>query len=927
MPAITLPAITPPTAALRTALPTATRPLPAADLRLLLPAVSAWAVTAAVLDSDPRRHPLLLLAAALGAALALVLLALPSRRRRQPVRLLLAATLLTGAAATTTTVLHTADLHRGPLPALADPPAVPVPASSVPDASGPSDLPPVPPDVTVELTVAGDPRSHNSPSRGTAAASSVLTVAAVVDQVRQDGPGQPRTVTTRTPVTLMVRVQDAAAWQRLVPSTRLSADVRVLPAGPGRYDTAALLLAHGPPRLLAPPALPQRVAAQLRDGLRAACAQLPPDVGGLLPGLVVGDTSHIPDDLADAFRATDLGHLTAVSGGNLAIVLAVLLGVPGRSGTTERGGLARRLGIPLRTTALLGTALTLAFVTVCRPEPSVLRAAATGLVGLLALACGRPRQALPALAGAVLVLLLWDPLLARSFGFLLSVLATSGLLTLGPRWTAALLARRWPHHLAAAAAATAAAQALCAPVTILLAPRVSLIAIPCNLLAEAAVAPATLLGFAALVVDPVSHRAAALLADLAAVPTGWLLLVARHGADLPGAELAWPAGLPGAALLAGTVLALVWAAPALLPGSAGRRPGQLRPGQLRPDRLRLDHLRPDHFCSDRRPEPRRRARLRLRLWSRHRRRPWPAQPGHRSPMLRWLPAVVCALLLPIALLRPPVLSRLATGWPPPDWRLVLCDVGQGDMTVLPVAADTAVVVDTGPDPKAADTCLRELGITRIPILILSHFHADHVEGLPGVLRGRRVGAVQTTTLDTPQGEQGRVARWSAGAGAPLLRARRGERRTAGPQLSWEVLWPDGVPGPLFPGANNASIAVLATVGPAADALRVALLGDLEPPAQAELLLRGPPLGPVHVLKVAHHGSANQDWALAAALRPRLALISCGAGNPYGHPSAYTVDRLRAQGATVLRTDRSGDIAVVGTGGSLATAVHPHPPRQ
>lgn len=787
---------------------------------------------------------------------------------------MIAAALLTGAAAATTTVLHTADLHRGPLAALANPTAAPGPVPEpVPDSAAPAPPPPTPAagtDVTVELTVSGDPRSRSPRARGTAAARPILTVAALVDQVRREGPGHPA-VATRTPVTLMVRAEDAAAWQRLIPSTRVGADVRVMPAGPGRHDTAALLLVHGPPRPLAPPSLPQRVAAHLRGGLRAACAHLPPEPGGLLPGLVVGDTSRLPEELSEDFRATDLGHLTAVSGANLAIVLTVLLGNPGRAGTSERGGLARLLGLSLRTTALLGTGLTLAFVTVCRPEPSVLRAAATGLIGLLALAHGRPRQALPALSGAVLVLILWDPYLARSFGFLLSALATAGLLTLGPRWTAALLARGWPRHLATAAAATAAAQAFCAPVTVLLAPRVSLVAIPCNLLAEAAVAPATLLGFAVLTADPLSHGAARLLADLAAVPAGWLVLVARYGATLPGAQLAWPGGLSGAALLAATVLALCWAVPSLPAGRTTRHPGVRR--------------------------------------------------------LRRILALACALLVPIALLRPPTLTRLATGWPPPGWRLVLCDIGQGDMAVLPLTTDTAVVVDTGPDPKAADSCLRDLGITRIPILILSHFHADHVEGLPGVLRGRQVGAVQTTTLDDPPAEQGRVVRWAAGARVPLLRAERGERRTAGPGLSWEVLWPDGTPGPATPGANNASVALLVTVGPATDALRIALLGDLEPPAQAALFERGPPPGGVQVLKVAHHGSSHQDWALAAALHPRLALISCGADNPYGHPSAHTVERLRAQGATVLRTDRSGDIAVLGAGSTLATAAHPHPPRE
>ncbi|MDH6125195.1 ComEC/Rec2 family competence protein [Kitasatospora sp. GP82] len=846
-----------------------------ADLRLVLPAVSAWAAAFTVLGLAPDHRPLLPPLAGLAAALALLLLAVPAQRRRRTA-LLLAATLLTGAAATVTTLLHTADLHRGPLPALAHAPA---PTESSPE-------------LTVSLTIAGDPKAHTSHSRGTAPGQSLLTVSAVVDSVTlpqplnaspgtsPNAPPEPpalRTVRTRTPVTVMVRAQDADGWRDLIPSTRLRADVRVTPTHEGVQTAAAVLLARGSPELLAPPSLPQRLASRLRSGLRAACDHLPADTRGLLPGLVVGDTSRLPDDLDEAFRATDLGHLTAVSGANLMIVLTVLIGMPGQAGTPGRGGLAGRLGLPLRTTAVLGTVLTLAFVTVCRPDPSVLRAAATGLVGLLALGTGRPRQALPALAAAVLGLVLLDPYLARSYGFVLSVLATTGLLTLGPRWTAALTERRWPHHLATAVAATAAAQALCAPVTILLAPRVSLVAVPCNLLAEPAVAPTTLLGFAALVVDPLSHTAAGFLVGLAALPVAWLAGVARYGAALPGAQLAWPEGPFGAALLAVATLALAWAV----------RPFLLSPAAAR------------------------RAR--------------PAAHRFRAAL-----AAVLGLTILAVLLRPPLLTRLATGWPPKGWQLVMCDIGQGDMTVLPIRStgedtpDSAIVVDTGPDPHAADTCLRELGITRVPLLILSHFHADHAEGLPGVLRGRRVGALQVTTLETPVGEYARVLAWAAAARVPILRAQRGEHRFAGAELSWDVLWPDDTLGPGTPGANNASIALLASAGPRSDPLSIALLGDLEPPAQAALRARMTPPR-VDVLKVAHHGSGHQDGDLTDALHPHLALISCGTDNPYGHPAAQTVAHLRSLGTTVLRTDQVGDIAVLGTPATLRAATHPHGP--
>ncbi|CAM5351697.1 Membrane protein OS=Kitasatospora aureofaciens OX=1894 GN=GCM10010502_58570 PE=4 SV=1 [Kitasatospora aureofaciens] len=827
-----------------------------ADFRLLLPAVSAWLVTAVLLPIEPGSEVLLLSLAGGAVLVAVLLLARPGLLRRRGAAAALAAALLTGAAAAIATPLHTADLHRGLLPELARAAEHAPPRSPGTPAQ----------EVAVELTVAGDPRVHTS--RGaTTGGQTLLTVKAVVDRATLLPDG--RAARTHTPVTVMVRGAESESWQRLLPSERLAVEAEVRPAGEG-YDTesAALLLVHGPPRQLAPPSLPQRIAGRLREGLRTASDGLPPDARGLLPGLVVGDTSRLPDDLVDAFRATDLVHLVAVSGANLAIVLGVLLGSPGQAGTPERRGLAPLLGLSLRTSALLGTGLTLAFVTVCRPEPSVLRAAGTGLIGMLALATGRPRQAVPALAGAVLVLVLLDPFLARSFGFLLSVLATAGLLVLGPHWAESLRARRWPHHLAGALAATAAAQALCAPVTVVLSGHISLVAVPCNLLAELAVAPATLLGFGVLVLQPFFPSLARLLAEPAGVPAGWLAFVGRRGAELPGGQLSWPGGWFGVVTVALATLAACWAAPLLLP---------------------------------RRAETGR----------------------HARPRRRWVRALVTGVLLVVllaVLLRPPQLARIATGWPPPGWRLAMCDVGQGDMLALATGApDSAVVIDSGPDPEAADRCLRELGITVVPLLLLTHFHADHVEGVPGVLRGRRVGAVEGTALDDPPGEAARVTAWATGAGVPLVRAGRGERRSAGAELSWDVVWPDPGAAVEAPGANNASVALLVTLR---GGLRMALLGDLEPPAQSGLLGR---LGRVDVLKVAHHGSAHQDWDLAGALRPRLALISCGEGNAYGHPSPRTVDRLRALGATVLRTDRVGDIAVTGDSPStLAVAVHPQP---
>ncbi|HWU07728.1 MAG TPA: ComEC/Rec2 family competence protein [Streptomyces sp.] len=750
--------------------------------------------------------------------------------RRMGTRTTVAAgVLLCAAAGAAAAGLHGADARSGPVPGLAKSYA----------------------QVEAEVTVTSDPRQTRPRVRGDHSTPVSLLLDAEVDRVTApDG-----TVTElRTPVLVMVAPGDATArWQQLLPSTGLRISGRLAPPRHEGERIAAVLGtdADDPPWVTEDPTLVQRVAGHLRSGLREATEGLDADARALLPGLVVGDTSRVPPDLQDAFKATDLTHLLAVSGANLSILLFLLIGPPGTALRSERRGLAPRLGISLRMTALTGGGVALAFVIVCRPEPSVLRAAACGLITLLAIGTGRRRSLIPALAAAVLLLVLYDPWLARSYGFLLSVLATGALLTLAPRWSGALQRHGVPARLAEVLAAAGAAQAVCAPVVVILASRVSLVAIPCNMLAEFAVAPATVLGFAALAAAPVSMPVARGLAEIAGWPVGWIASVARTGAALPGAELDWPGGWRGAVLLAFLTALLV---------------------------------------------------LSARRLARH---PWVCS--------------AAALLLVLAVLRPAPLTRLMTGWPPPGWAFALCDVGQGDAMVLAAGDGAGVVVDTGPEPRLVDRCLRDLGITRVPLLLLTHFHADHVRGLPGVLRGREVGAIQTTSLEEPPEQAAFVKRTAAAARVPMVRAVPGERRRTGP-LDWQVLWPAaGTPGaaPAYTTEepNDSSVTLLVRSG----GLTLLLLGDLEPPAQQGVVRSHPALPRVDVLKVAHHGSAHQDAALLRSVRPRLALISCGTDNPYGHPAARTVEALEATGAKVLRTDIHGAIAVAGAGSGLRAA--------
>ncbi|MGI9092664.1 MAG: ComEC/Rec2 family competence protein [Mycobacteriales bacterium] len=239
-------------------------------------------------------------------------------------------------------------------------------------------------------------------------------------------------------------------------------------------------------------------------------------------------------------------HLVAVSGANIAIVVgAVLL-------------LASGLGVGPRTSAVLGGIAMVGFVVLARPQPSVLRAAVMGGFALLALASGRPRAALPALSTTVLVLVLASPSLAGSPGFGMSVSATGALLLLAPRWTDALQRRGLPRWLALSVAVPAAAHIASAPLIAAISGRVSLVAIPANMLAEPAVAPATILGVLAALASLVAPGLATALAWCASWPARWIAGVATHSAQLPDAAVGWPSGVRGALLLgviaaAGTV--------------------------------------------------------------------------------------------------------------------------------------------------------------------------------------------------------------------------------------------------------------------------------------------------------------------------------------------------------------------------------------
>jgi competence protein ComEC len=209
-------------------------------------------------------------------------------------------------------------------------------------------------------------------------------------------------------------------------------------------------------------------------------------------------------------------------------------------------------------------------------------------------------------------------------------------------------------------------------------------------------------------------------------------------------------------------------------------------------------------------------------------------------------------------------------------------------------------------------CLDQLGVRSVPVLVLTHFHADHVDGLAGVLAHRTVGQIWVSGVASPPAEVRDVAEAAQQRRIPVTSPGPGLRAGVG-ELELEVIGPLTHPEPVPDSSqeNDSSLVVMVH----APGLRILLSGDLEPEGQAALLARGVDLR-ADVLKIPHHGSARQDPAFFAATGARLAVASAGRDNDYGHPAPRTVQLARSLGMTVIRTDEEGSSAVVVRDGRL-----------
>jgi competence protein ComEC len=613
---------------------------------------------------------------------------------------------------------------------------------------------------------------------------------------------------------------------------------------------------------------------------RALAQGLPPPEAALARGMVLGQDEAIGESVREDFRASGLAHLLAVSGQNVMLLVALALPFLAAAGLGPRG----------RGFALL--VLVAVYVPLAGAGPSLQRAGVMGAAGIAAMTMSRPASRWYALLLAGAATLALNPRSWLDPGWQLSFAAVAGILTIGvplvgvltraadnlvaarsetasagggqPRWWSPDgqgAAHALTRGLAEGAAITVAATLATAPLLAHHFGSVSLAALPANLLALPAVAPAMWLGMVKAALGlmhpalPGADWVATALGPPTRVPIAYLARLAERFADAPG-------GLvnvgPVSVRSVGMAYALV-AAAALALSALGRRHAQAAE-QLAGRWRRLSLTR-------------------------------------RTALAALLAAVLFAV--GVRLLAPPA--------PPETLTVRFLDVGQGDATLIQHPDGTAILFDGGPPEAGVERLLRRAGVQRLAVVVATHASRDHQGGLPAVFARYPVDLL----LDGGDGSA------DAGFRAVLKAARRGGVRTI-PALAPMTLRAGGLtvrvlspapraPGPAPEDPNPRAVVAVVSSG----AFDLFLSADAE--SEALLPLELPE---VEAMKVPHHGSSDPGLpAVLERLKPALAAIEVG-HNTYGHPAPSTLQALGRAAVPIYRTDRHGTVSLAVAGREL-----------
>ena len=708
--------------------------------------------------------------------------------------------------------------------------------------------------------------------------------------------------------TATIRLESAALrvaatlprYPAIGPGDRIRVDGEIRPPPEGGYGeflrrsgVVGTIRSRTLERLADPAAIRPEVALERlrRSSGDALTRALPEPEAGLAAGILVGLRDRVDRDLAAAFTTAGVSHVVAISGWNIAIVAATVGAASGR--------LSRRRRSVLITCAIA------AYVLFAGASPSVLRAAAMAAVVLAARESGRAGRAAAALGWAAAILLVTEPALVTDAGFQLSTIATAGLLRWGTSFTSFLAGPspgRLRRTLADVLGVSLAAQLATLPLILVAFGRLSIVSPAVNLVVVPLVAPAMAAGAVAFVAGwLVALGAPAIVGTLAGLPA-WAVLAAivavvRFAAAVPLASVTLT--MPLSAIAAGLIVAGI-ALARTAPTSVWRRAAARLNGRDRPATA----------------PGRRSGGGTIRSGT-----------GTGTPARRMGgPGRLALVAVAVAI----VGFGLAFAHRPDGaTRIIVLDVGQGDGILVEGSRGGRMLIDGGPDPDRLLVALDEQlppWDRRLDLVVLSHPHEDHVAGLALLLARYRVGRIAEPGMLGPgPGYHAWSAAVEAG-GRPHGTLQTGDALVLD-DLRLSVLWPDPDRVPRQPpdtgtAINNVSIVLLGEVA----GRRILLAGDIEQGVDPILVGRGLPA--VDVLKVAHHGSrtASTDAFLDAA-RPGIAIVSAGAGNPYGHPAPTTIARLRARTGRVYRTDTNGTVEVtIGRAGIGVSMSGPRPSR-